>query len=228
VKYKIMFILAVCLWAAPSYADFSVGGEYIELSRSLDVGWADVDSDSADTYAAFLGFDAGNSMVYFKIYREESEFGDLSLAYRKDEYSVDWHWNETTAKKNFKNTSFGLFGTSYKIGPAIDADFFGCAAGGGLTHFVTENIFVNGRAKLRLSYNNGEDLFETPDSDPEEGQSFLGYEAQAAIGIQLGRKVFWSVQIGYRVQTIDFEDRFIDDSNHYAFVTMRFFVPSGQ
>ncbi|MCP3964207.1 MAG: hypothetical protein GY719_40775 [bacterium] len=226
-KNNLPIAFLVFLVTLPAYADFSVGAEYSQVTRKLDIGAFDIDSESSDGLGAFLGFSWKTSIFYFKHYSEETAFEGLSVPYEKDQTSFEWHWNKKGAKEgNFVNTSAGLFHTNYALGPGIDTDFVGYSVGGGLTRFLKGPVFVNGRAKLHLLGSlSDEDLFEVSGDSADE-TSFWGYEAQVALGFQFGRRTAWSLQVGYKYHDTAFKGRFVDDTNQQAFVVMRFFAAS--
>lgn len=226
-KRNLFFATLFFLVCAPVYGDFSIGAEYSLVSRELDFGTLDLDSESADSLGVYLGFDWKSSIFYLKYYSEEAEFEEISDSYEKDQALLEWHWNKEGAKKrNSGNTSFGISHTSYKLGPAINTDFGGVSMGGGFTRFLKGPLFFNLRGKLHLYFSlDDEDLF-TVSGDSADTTSFLGYEVQTALGFQFGRRAAWALQVGYRFHDSNFEGRFIDDTSQQAFVNMRFFVAS--
>jgi hypothetical protein len=214
----------VLLAAAPARGDFALGGQVMQVDRKLEFGSLDMDSESGDALSAFLGWDWKNSMFYIQGSREKAEFSGLGSPYEKSEISLDWHWNETTAKNNFANLSVGVFYTDYRTPFGFDAGFYGLSAGGGFTRFLAGPLFFNTRARARLMFGQENDLFPSAEENPST--AFLGYEAQAAFGLQFGRKASWSIQLGYKAQGVDFEERYIEDLSGQAFLATRFFVPS--
>ncbi len=224
---KQIFALAIlALLATPVHADFALGAEVFALTRDLEIGSLAVESDDSQALAVFVGFDVGNSMIYLKHSREETDFDAGTVwTYERSETAIDWNWNETTAKQNYLNLSVGLSLIDYRPAPGLAADFWGFSVGGGLTRFLGRNFFVNTRARLLLVGAAEEDLFAS--GDPEK-TAFIGFEAQAAFGFQFGRKSSWSLQLGYKVHAVDFDGRFIDDEFEHGFLTLRFFIPSGK
>ncbi len=224
---KLWIAVTVIFVTCPAYADFSVGAEYSQVSRNIDIGALDIDSESSDGLGAFLGFNWKTSIFYLKYYSEETAFDGLSAPYEKEQAAFEWHWNRKGAKEgNFVNTSVGIFRTNYTLGPSVDTDFLGFSVGGGLTKFLKGPVFINGRAKYHiLGSMSDEDLFDVSGDGADE-TSFGGYEAQVALGLQLGRRAAWSIQVGYKYHDTEFKDRFVDDTSQQAFVVMRFFAAS--
>ena len=227
-KYTCLALLFF-LPSLAAYGDFSIGAEYNLVSRTIDFGSLDADSETSDGLAAFIGFNRrdSSSIFYIKHSREETAFDELRYDYEKQQTTFEWHWNRKGAREgNFGNTSAGLYHTKYSLGPDADTDFLGISGGGGFTRFIKGPFFVNGRVKVHLLLSLDEEELFPASGDDEDANSFWGYEAQAAFGLQFGRKNAWSLQVGYRYHDTDFKDRFIDDTSGQAFVVMRFITAS--
>ena len=194
-------ILAGPLLPAPARADVAVGGEYLLVTRDLDLGTAEAEIDDGQAVAAFLGFDIGNSMVYLKFSRETADVpASRGWTYERTEVAAEWNWNESWSKDRYFNTALGVFVTDYHAAPGLEAEFVGVSAGAGFTRFLGRNVFFNARARLRLAAADEEELLASPET---EETSFGGFDAQAGLGFQLGRQSAWSLQVGYKLHRMN-------------------------
>ena len=214
--------------ALPVFGGVAVGGKYYSLDRDFELVSFDFEANEADAFSAFVGFDLSESMLYFSVYSESSGVTSpalqTDLSYDKDEYSVSWHWNETTEKQSYANVTVGLFYTSYDV-LGFEGDFLGFDAGVGITrYFAGDKMYFTGALKGLLTYNDGSDLRTTPEVEPGDPDAFFGVDGRVALGVTVGKKAAWSIQFGYQVKRIDFEDRFPEDDSKSLFVAARLFV----
>jgi hypothetical protein len=213
-------LLLVCsaLFLPPSSeGQFVLGVEAAQPTREYQLGRF-TDEQTTDVLALFAGFDLGESVLYIGIRREDGEFFNGFREYQRRETTLEWHWNEESEHGNFISATVGVFLLDYRQLSFDLGDLLGLSVGmAGSRDLVPGLFFLSGGIKLKAPY----DADADEEINGREPKFYFGAEARVAMGAYLGRDSPFQLQIGYRWQTIDFQELLQDDRSYGPFVALR-------
>lgn len=213
----LLIVAGMLLMPQASHGQFVLGVEVGQPTREYTLGRF-TDEQTTDVLALFAGFDLGESVLYIGTRREDGEFFNGFREYERRETTLEWHWNEETDEGNFISATVGLFLLDYRRLSFDLGDLPGLSVGvAGSRDLVPGLFFLSGGVKLKAPY----DADADEEENGREPKFYFGAEARVAMGAYLGRDSPVQLQIGYRWQTIDFQDLIQDDESYGPFVALR-------
>lgn len=210
----------------PALADVLVGLEASRPQRDLSISGFELSEDEGDGLSFSFGTDLSNSFLLLKYSEESSVLEPFESSFDLREFSIGWHWNETTAKDGYVGLGVKLQASSYDLDDGfIDQDFYGLGVGvTGTKYLVPGRLFIGGQAWF-LAYADPDD----GDSSRDESSSGRqGLEGQVFMGFRFGGSASLATIVGYRVRNLDLGDRYFEDEKQEAFVALRLYVASGR